>query len=668
MLRRVLACLLVILLGLGLSAGARAATTTVSSVDQLRTAIAAAQPGDIIELTDGTYTWSDHSSLAEADDKPYLTIRSQSRNRDAVILQGLGQDDDTTQFIFKLYRSPHFTAEDMTLRDVYWHCVQVNDDSDYCTLRNLKMVNAGEGPVKVTSQGTSGPYSDYGVVENCELRYDTKGTRDVVEGIDIVAAVGWRITNCRFYNVTKGLTDDVAYAFFAKGNSQDTLVEGCYFEDCDIALSFGGGGTDPAYFRDGDLTYEHRRGIMRNNVVNRTLDVAIYMNTATDFEVYNNTLWSTFTGADSSIDVRFASSGTIVNNIASQSYHLRDGGQATESSNLWHATSTLFVDPTAGDYHLLSTAAAAVDQGADLSADVPYDLDGQPRPFGAAFDLGADEYTASAVPVAGFAATPASGLRALSVQVRDHAAGLPTGWSWDFGDGGTSALASPAHTYTAAGHYTVSLSVTNGLGSDSDAITDAVKVATFDDVLPEFWAWTQVEACVAAGIVHGYDDGRYHPADIVTRDQMAVFVARALAGGDANVLTPTGAATFADVPADYWAYKYVEYAKAHLVVNGYDATSYRPTLPADRGQMAVYMARMMVAPLGDAGLAGYTPPTTPRFTDVPTDFWAYLQIEYLADPARGVVHGYDGGAYHPEYAVSRDQMAVYVQRAQGLAW
>jgi len=35
-----------------------------------------------------------------------------------------------------------------------------------------------------------------------------------------------------------------------------------------------------------------------------------------------------------------------------------------------------------------------------------------------------------------------------------------TAWSWDFGDGGTSALQNPTHTYTANGNYTVSLTIT----------------------------------------------------------------------------------------------------------------------------------------------------------------------------------------------------------------
>ena len=37
----------------------------------------------------------------------------------------------------------------------------------------------------------------------------------------------------------------------------------------------------------------------------------------------------------------------------------------------------------------------------------------------------------------------------------------PTGWAWTFGDGGTSMLQNPSHTYNAPGKYTVTLTVTN---------------------------------------------------------------------------------------------------------------------------------------------------------------------------------------------------------------
>jgi hypothetical protein len=145
---------------------------------------------------------------------------------------------------------------------------------------------------------------------------------------------------------------------------------------------------------------------------------------------------------------------------------------------------------------------------------------------------------------------------------------------------------------------------------------------------------------------------------------MAVYISRALAGGDAAVPTGPSTATFSDVPTDYWAFKYVEYAAAQNVVQGYSDGTYKPTDQVDRGQMAVFIARSIYTPTAARlNLTGYTPPATATFPDVPTTFWAYEYVEYIAQPAIGVTKGYPDGDYHPEYVCTRDQMAVYIQRA-----
>ncbi len=79
--------------------------------------------------------------------------------------------------------------------------------------------------------------------------------------------------------------------------------------------------------------------------------------------------------------------------------------------------------------------------------------------------------------------------------------------------------------------------------------------------------------------------------------------------------------------------------------------------------MAVFIARAIVTPTGEAGLASYTPPATPSFPDVPTDYWSYKHIEYLKSRASSTARRRH---YHPENGVTRDQMAVYVARAFGL--
>lgn len=40
-----------------------------------------------------------------------------------------------------------------------------------------------------------------------------------------------------------------------------------------------------------------------------------------------------------------------------------------------------------------------------------------------------------------------------------------TAWSWTFGDGGTSALPNPLHTYPARGPWTATLTVTDSAGT-----------------------------------------------------------------------------------------------------------------------------------------------------------------------------------------------------------
>ena len=58
---------------------------------------------------------------------------------------------------------------------------------------------------------------------------------------------------------------------------------------------------------------------------------------------------------------------------------------------------------------------------------------------------------------------------------------------------------------------------------------------------------------------------------------------------------------------------------------------------------------------------------TATFPDVTADGpwqWCYKHVEYIA--GEGVAGGYPDGGYHPEFDVTRDQMATFVQRAFGL--
>jgi PKD repeat protein len=65
------------------------------------------------------------------------------------------------------------------------------------------------------------------------------------------------------------------------------------------------------------------------------------------------------------------------------------------------------------------------------------------------------------VPVAAFSASPTSGNAPLKVTFIDESTGKPTSWKWNFGDGKSSTVRNPIHTYNKAGKYIVTLTVKN---------------------------------------------------------------------------------------------------------------------------------------------------------------------------------------------------------------
>jgi beta propeller repeat protein len=68
---------------------------------------------------------------------------------------------------------------------------------------------------------------------------------------------------------------------------------------------------------------------------------------------------------------------------------------------------------------------------------------------------------------AAFSASPASGKAPLKVQFTDKSTGSPTSWRWSLGDKTYSTLKNPAHRYTTAGKYTVTLTVKNSAGNNT---------------------------------------------------------------------------------------------------------------------------------------------------------------------------------------------------------
>ena len=79
-------------------------------------------------------------------------------------------------------------------------------------------------------------------------------------------------------------------------------------------------------------------------------------------------------------------------------------------------------------------------------------------------------------PVVSFWGSRTSGNAPLTVYFTDNSTNSPTSWNWDFGDGTTSTLQKPQHTYSTAGNYTVTLSASNTAGTGTKTRPDYIKV------------------------------------------------------------------------------------------------------------------------------------------------------------------------------------------------
>ena len=196
----------------------------------------------------------------------------------------------------------------------------------------------------------------------------------------------------------------------------------------------------------------------------------------------------------------------------------------------------------------------------------------------------------------------------------------------------------------------VDVSACSDFGGCEDAVcTVTLYVYPFPDTPASTqWAWREIAACSTAGVVNGYDDGLYRPDAVVSRDQMAVYIRRAMFMPEGGVRTP-----FPDVPSDFWAVRDIQALVGAGVVQGYDDGLYHPELPVTRDQMCVYVARAMDY--------GPTAPAQAVFPDVPADFWAAPEIKACVN--NHVVQGFDDGYFMPAGDITRDQMAVYLARA-----
>ncbi len=176
-------------------------------------------------------------------------------------------------------------------------------------------------------------------------------------------------------------------------------------------------------------------------------------------------------------------------------------------------------------------------------------------------------------------------------------------WAWPYvetlADAGFTAgcgesLYCPTRSVTRAEMAVFVLRVIHG----TTYVPPDVPQSRFADVPASHWATDWIEQLATEGITSGcgVSPALFCPESPTARDQMAVFLLRALHGSGYTPPPATGT-RFDDVPAGYWAAAWIEQLAAEGIASGCAANLYCPGDPVSRDQMAVFLTRALNLPL-----------------------------------------------------------------------
>jgi hypothetical protein len=375
-------------------AGARAAPASSSTSqraavalpEDLRAALAAAKPGDVIVIGPGTYRFSGAALETPRGGTEAAPITVRAETLGTVTLEF----DMLAGFVVT---APFWRFENLVVRGVCEkhesceHAFHITGPAHHVVVQNNR-ISDFNAHLKIN--GHDGRFPDHGrIVSNTLVNDSPRETETPVTPIDLVAASNWTIEGNLIVDFVKAAGNLTSYGAFAKGaGGNNRFVRNVVI--CErrlrgvpgrrIGLSFGGGGSDPAFCRDRKCIIEHEDGLMADNLITSCSDEGIYVRNSPRSHLVHNTLLDT-----AGISIRYPESSAEVRaNLVDGPIRHRDGALLDEQENMstplwalylgWHPVRRLFIDPEAPDLRFKSPPDRLP------VAEPARDLCGQPRP------------------------------------------------------------------------------------------------------------------------------------------------------------------------------------------------------------------------------------------------------------------------------------------------
>lgn len=178
----------------------------------------------------------------------------------------------------------------------------------------------------------------------------------------------------------------------------------------------------------------------------------------------------------------------------------------------------------------------------------------------------------------------------------------------------------------------------------------------FTDITDNAWFSAYAYHMANLGIMKGYDNNEFRPAQNITRAEFTktIISAYEIKYGETftNVIPLEG---FSDIHSNDWYYSYVNTAKTMNLITGYQDGSFRPNQPITRAEAVTILVR-----LWNIDNYYFDEIATVPFTDISTNDWFYTSVEKAFN--LNFVNGKTATTFAPNDFLSRAETAAMVSR------
>ena len=394
-----------------------AATINVPGVQPtIQAGIGAAVDGDVVLLANGTYTGIGNYNVDFNGKSITLKSASGDPNNCIVDCQGLGRG-------FLVYTGETVTFEGLTVKNG-----DAGDD------KNGGGIHAYESEI---------------IVVNCIFDANSASRGGAVSSYPYYSSSSSSFTNCIF-------TSNSA----SRGGAVFSFSSSSFFTNCTFTSNSAsdGGAVYSSFSSFSSCTFALNEATSQGGAIWCNIDL-----TSEDPTTLKNCiLWGNTAPEGSEM---YDEKNPLVIT------HSNIQGGRTGAGNI--NADPLFVDAVNDDFHLQLTS-PCIDTGTADGAPAD-DLDGNYRPTGNGYDMGAYEYHGPIV-IDSFTATPTTGKPSLTVNFTCTAhddTNTITGYQWKFGDGNIDTTLTEAnqHIYLIPGTFTATCTVANDNADQTTALT-----------------------------------------------------------------------------------------------------------------------------------------------------------------------------------------------------